>query len=173
MEMSNADMVRAEQILRLAKYYFGSDDPRVMASVMSNMKRASLAQKLCEGVSEKKRISDINARADELSKSAAEFARSEGINLDDMAENPEFLKYLASNGLSVSDAYYLADRESALKRAREELTASILSKKERISENAADSQAARRMSKKRARDLTGAEIDDSLKRVRNGEKITF
>lgn len=171
--MEVTDKVRAEQLSRLAKYYFGSDDPRVMAAVLSNMKKASLAQRLCESVSGKKRMSDINARAEELAKSAEEFAGSEGVSIDDMSENAEFLKYLAANGLSVSDAYYLADRENALQRAREELTASILSKKERISENAAEAQSSRKRTKRSARELTDAEIDDILRRVRNGEKISF
>lgn len=173
MENSSTADVRSVQLSKILKHYFGSDEPRVVAAVLSNMKKAALAQNLYSSVNEKRKMSDINSRAEEIDQSAAEFAGSEGVNIDEMAENPQFMRYLANNGLSVRDAYYLANREDELKRAREELTASIMSKKERISENAADTSKARRHSKKRARDLTAAEIDDIVRRVRGGEKISF
>jgi hypothetical protein len=174
---NNYGSVRTMQLSKLLRYYFGSDEPTVLASVFSNMKKAAMAQSLYNGVSKQKKTADINSRIDELDRSAAEFAESEGASIDEMTENPQFMRYLVNNGLSVRDAYYLANREllgsDAVKRAREELTESILAKKDRISENAADARTARRHSGKRASELTAAEIDDIVRRVRNGEKISF
>lgn len=169
--------VRAEQLSQLMKYFFGSDNPMAVGTALSNMKKASMAQELYNSVQDKNNMSDINMRADEIEKSADEFSKSDDVNMDEMAENPQFIRYLINNGLSVKDAYYLVKRDSLdsdnLKRAREEITASILAKKNRISENAALTSASQPKGGKKARDLSGEEIDDIIKRVRKGEKISF
>ncbi len=171
------ERVRAVQLSQLMKYYFGSDNPMAVGSALANMKKAAMAQELYNGVHEKRKMSDMNMRADDIEKSAGEFAANEGANIDEMAENPQFIRYLVNNGLSVKDAYYLVNKDNLdndiLKRAREEITASILAKKDRIAENAAISSSAHKRSGKKARDLTGEEIDEIVKRVRKGEKITF
>lgn len=169
--------VRAEQLSQLMKYFFGSDNPAAVGMALSNMKKASMAQKLYNSVKNKKDMSDINMRVEEIEKSADEFSKNGDVNMDEMAENPQFIRYLINNGLSVKDAYYLIKKDSLdsdnLKRAREEITASILAKKDRISENAALASALNPKGGKKARDLSGEEIDDIIKRVRKGEKISF
>lgn len=169
--------VRAYQLSRLMKYFFGSDNPMAVGTALSALKKASMAQNLYNSAKSKGHMSDINMRADEIEKSADEFSKADGVNIDEMAENPQFMRYLINNGLSVRDAYYLVKRDSLdgdnLKRAREEIAASILAKKDRISENAALAAASHPKGGKKARDLSGEEIDDIIKRVRGGERISF
>lgn len=169
--------VRAEQLSQLMKYFFGSDNPMAVGTALLNMKKAYMAQQLYNSVQNENNMSDINMRVDDIEKSADEFSKSDNVNMDEMAENPQFIRYLINNGLSVKDAYYLIKRDSLdsdnLKRAREEITASILAKKNRISENAALMTASHPKGGKKARDLSGEEIDDIIKRVKKGEKISF
>lgn len=174
---SNNSQIRAEQLSRLMQYYFGTDEPSEVGQVLSDIKREAMARNLYEQAQQKKNLSDINARAEQIEKSAAELSADGSVNLDEMAENPQFVRYLANNGLSAKDAYYLVSRENLekenLQKAREELTASILAKQDRICENAAIGKSAHKRSKKSARDLTEEEMDEIVRRVRGGEKISF
>ena len=87
-------------------------------------------------------------------------------------QNPDFINYVWGMGLTVEDAYFLVHKEELLEQARMEAAEMLLERRNRIRENGADKNRPA-IAKKNPKDLSDKEIDSSIERAKNGEKITF
>lgn len=107
----------------------------------------------------------INKRAAEIDAQVRDFSRKNpDFDIRRELRNPKFCNYLWGNGLSVEDAYYLAHREDERRPTEPE---------RRISENGTSRPGGSGMVKKNPEDMSDEEVDDIIRRVRKGEKISF
>lgn len=108
----------------------------------------------------------ISRRNEEIDAQVAEFSRKNP-NFDIRRElnNPDFCTYVWGNGLSVEDAYYLVHRNDR--------QANSAVPERRIAENGTARPGGSGMLKKNPSELSDEEIDDIVRRVRKGEKISF
>lgn len=117
----------------------------------------------------------INKRTSEIDAQVKEFSeKNPNFDMRREMQNPEFCNYVWGNGLSIEDAYYLCHREEQNSgdskfRRREEKP----SNERRITENGTGKAGSGAMVKKNPEELTDDELDEIVKRVRNGEKISF
>ncbi len=111
-----------------------------------------------------KRTAEIDAQVREFSRKNPDF------DIRRELRDPKFCNYLWGNGLSVEDAYYLAHRgeeQAENDRAKPE------EPEKRISENGTSKPGGSGMVKKNPEDMSDEEVDDIIRRVRRGEKISF
>ena len=111
-----------------------------------------------------KRTAEIDAQVREFSKKNPDF------DIRRELQDPKFCNYLWGNGLSVEDAYYLAHRgeeQAENNRVKPE------EPEKRISENGTSKPGGSGMVKKNPEDMSDEEVDDIIRRVRRGEKISF
>ena len=107
----------------------------------------------------------INKRAAEIDSQVREFSRKNpDFDIRRELRNPKFCNYLWGNGLSVEDAYYLAHRGEEQPKHEPE---------KRIAENGTSRPGGSGMVKKNPEDMSDEEVDDIIRRVRKGEKISF
>ncbi len=112
----------------------------------------------------------ITQRNTEIDRQVEEFTRKNpNFDMRREIQNPQFCNYVWGNGLSVEDAYFLVHRNDT-----ESMNYSPNRMPEkRISENGTGRGVGGGMVKKNPNDLSDDEVDDIVKRVRNGEKISF
>lgn len=114
----------------------------------------------------------INARIAEIDAQVRDFSRKNpDFDMRREMQNPAFCNYVWVNGLSVEDAYYLVHREDNSEPYKKPDTP--IAAQRRIFENGTGRTAGSGMVKKNPKDLSDDEVDDIVKRVRNGEKISF
>lgn len=111
----------------------------------------------------------INRRTAEIDAQVRDFARKNpGFDIRRELENSKFCTYVWGNGLSIEDAYYLVHRtDGAAAPGRN------AEPEKRIAENGTSKPGGSGMVKKNPEDMSDEEIDDIIKRVRKGEKISF
>ena len=106
----------------------------------------------------------IDRRTAEIDAQVREFSRKNpDFDIRRELRNPKFCDYLWGNGLSVEDAYYLTHRGEEERPAQER----------RIAENGTSKPGGSGMIKKNPEDMSDDEVDDIVRRVRRGEKISF
>ncbi len=111
-----------------------------------------------------KRTAEIDAQVREFSRKNPDF------DIRRELRDPKFCNYLWGNGLSVEDACYLAHRgEDNAENGR----AKPEEPEKRISENGTSKPGGSGMVKKNPEDMSDEEVDDIIRRVRRGEKISF
>lgn len=117
----------------------------------------------------------IDMKVAEIDRQVKEFSqKNPNFDIRREIQNPAFCTYVWGNGLSVEDAYYLAHRDEQDKGTmRLGNPAAENAAQKRIFENGAGRTAGSGMVKKNPKDLSDEELDDIVKRVRNGEKISF
>lgn len=119
----------------------------------------------------------IAKRTAEIDKQAAEFSKKNpDFNMEKEIMNSDFCTYLWGHGLSVEDSYYLVHRNDDNKNTDKDQYKSRLnldSIKNRVQENGTGRSGGSGMIKKNPKDLTDDEIDDIVRRVKEGEKISF
>ena len=117
----------------------------------------------------------INKRTSEIDAQVKEFSeKNPNFDMRREMQNPKFCNYVWGKGLSIEDAYYLCHREEqnygdSQYRSRGEKP----SAERRITENGTGKAGSGAMVKKNPEELTDDELDEIVKRVRNGEKITL
>lgn len=108
----------------------------------------------------------IDRRIAEIEEQRIAFSRQNpDFDMKKEMENPTFVNYVWGNNLSVEDAYYLTHRNDTVAKA-----API--RKPRITENGA-SKNRPAITRKNPAELSDAEIDSIIQRVKNGEHISF
>ncbi len=114
-----------------------------------------------------------NARIKELESQLQEFAK-QNPDFDMTAEmdNPQFVKYVWRNGLTIEEAYFLAHRDEILQEAVSESYTRMANRRDRIAENGAGKNSPASV-KKNPKEMSDEEVDAIIERVRNGEKISF
>lgn len=113
----------------------------------------------------------INMRIAQIDSEVQEFSRKNpNFDMKREMQNPVFCTYVWGNELSVEDAYYLTHKDD---RANGRMGSPAERPAARISENGTGRTAGSGMVKKNPKDLSDEELDDIVKRVRNGEKISF
>lgn len=117
----------------------------------------------------------INRRNAEIDAQVQEFMRKNpGFDMRREIQNPQFCNYVWGNGLSVEDAYYLVHRND-----KEDMNSYDMNRSQsripekRISENGTGRSGGSGIVKKNPKDLSDEEIDEIVRRVRDGEKISF
>lgn len=116
----------------------------------------------------------IDQRTNEIDNQVKEFSqKNPNFDMGKEMQNPQFCTYIWGNGLSVEDAYYLAHKNEADNSNQKNSNYYQSSNQRRISENGTGRQAGNGMVKKNPKDLSDDEVDDIVKRVRDGEKISF
>lgn len=113
----------------------------------------------------------INRRNAEIDSQVKEFTRKNPqFDMRREIQNPVFCNYVWGNGLSVEDAYYLVHRNENSAAATNKAEAEP---QKRISENGTGRSVGSGIVKKNPKDLSDDEIDEIVKRVRDGEMISF
>lgn len=141
------------------------------------MKRAAMAQDLIHQTEKNKLASGIDEKEKQVSQALSDYAKQSGKSEEELSQNPDFLRYLKELGLNPEDADILANKEdwkkSSLSEAKQAIAASILAKQNRIAENGMQGGRSNKKSKISPKNLTNADIDDILRRVKTGEQISF
>ncbi len=155
----------------LMEYYGISDIESLVALILKDLRKekADLSEKINEGEAFRKMYEKWMGEAEETSKIYPEFKFSKEF------ENPAFVKGLNA-GIPMTSLYRALNfdeiskgiSETASKAAIENIRAG----KGRVSEVGIENSPSVR-AKKNAGALTGKEIDEILKKVKNGEKISF
>lgn len=110
----------------------------------------------------------IDRRAAEIDAQVREFSlKNPDFDIRRELRNPKFCNYLWGNGLSVEDAYYLTHRGETEERAARPAP------EKRIAENGTSKPGGSGVVKKNPEDMSDEEVDDIIRRVRKGEKISF
>lgn len=149
--------------------------PQQMPDYPGNYQNGQMGQYPASGESQQDLQDYINKRTSEIDAQVKEFSeKNPNFDMKSEMQNPKFCSYVWGNGLSIEDAYYLCHREEQNSgdsqfRRREEKP----SNERRITENGTGKAGSGAMVKKNPEELTDDELDDIVKRVRNGEKISF
>lgn len=133
--------------------------PQTEASTPQNGEEASAK-------AAQRKMAEIYAQAEAYAKENPDF------DIKAESKNEDFVSYICRNGLSVEDAYFLVHREELLEKARTEAIEEHSARAGRIRENGTSKNRPAIVSKN-PNDLTDKEIDDIIRRARNGERITF
>ncbi len=112
-----------------------------------------------------KRTSEIDAQVEEFSR------RNPDFDIRRELQNPKFCNYVWGNGLSVEDAYYLTHREDS--QTADTGSGQSREPEKRVTENGTSKTGGAGMVKKNPEDMSDDEVDDIIRRVRKGEKISF
>lgn len=117
----------------------------------------------------------IDQRSAEIDHQVKEFSdKNPNFDMGKEMQNPEFCTYIWGNGLSVEDAYYLTHKDNnGIDNSQKKSNYYSQLNHKRIAENGIGRQGGNGMVKKNPKDLSDEEIDDIVKRVRDGEKISF
>lgn len=114
----------------------------------------------------------INMRIAQIDSEVQEFSRKNpNFDMKREMQNPVFCTYVWGNELSIEDAYYLTHKDDRTGGGRMNNPAERPAA--RIAENGTGRTAGSGMVKKNPKDLSDEELDDIVKRVREGERISF